>query len=234
MYVSLKLFPAWTRLQIAEVNGFNFMCCKVLLAIYFILSIGGVSIFAQGTAEANQQAQNVAIDETQMVLQEEATPAVTQQNVRMDSSIGTTLRAFFVLALVLALSYFFLRFLRRFSGQETYESSTIKIIASQSLRGQASVQIIEVANRIFVLGVGENVSLIAEVAEKEALDELRLQASQQIPKQSFAQLLRGKLTIQGADPKIKTILNTEQQTDRIRQLLVKKNTLEREESDSSE
>ena len=213
---------------------FNFMRCKVLLAIYFILSIGGVSVFAQGAAEANQQGQNVAVDETQMVLQEEAAPAAAQQNVRMGSSIGATLRAFFVLALVLALSYFFLRFLRRLSGQETYESSTIKIIASQSLRGQASVQIVEVANRVFVLGVGENVSLITEVTEKEALDELRLQASQQIPKQSFAQLLRGKLAIQGADPKMKTMLNTEQQADRIRQLLVKKNTLERGESDSSE
>ncbi len=170
-----------------------------------------------------------------MVLQEEAVPPATQQNVRMGSSIGATLRAFFVLALVLALSYFFLRFLRRLSGQETYESSTIKIIASQSLRGQASVQIVEVANRIFVLGVGENVSLITEVTEKEVLDELRLQASQQIPKQSFAQLLRGKLAIQGADPKMKTMLNTEQQADRIRQLLVKKNSLERRgESDSSE
>lgn len=186
-------------------------------------------VFAQeGSPQAidQQTQQPETLNEADFVLGEAATPKAVQ--VPVLTSMGATVRAFFVLALVLGLAYLFLRFLRKISGQEGGESSAIKIMASQTLKGQAGLYIVEIAHKVYILGVADTVNLISEITDKEVVDELRLQSSQQAPKQTFGQMFRGKLALQGVDPKVKTVLNTERQTDRLRQLLPKKDDIDRE------
>ncbi|MGL4523930.1 MAG: FliO/MopB family protein [Spirochaetia bacterium] len=189
----------------------------------FFLGPDALALFAQ-TPDATPAPIEQPLDETQFLLGTD--PATVMQDPlappRQSAlvSFGAGVRAFFVLALVLALAYFFLRFLRKLSGQEIQQSSVIKVMASQTLKGQASVHIIEVADSLYLLGVGDSVNLISEITDKDAIDQLKLELTrQQANPQGFAQLLRTKLAINGADPGVKTVLNTDQHADRLRQLL---------------
>lgn len=203
-----------------------------ILVIFLLYFCGGVcSVFSQGDAPlvVQEQVQPAVVNEAEMVLIEEIPNAQPAVSTNAFTSVGATFRAFFVLALVLAMAYLFLRFLRKLSGQESSESHVIKVMASQTLKGQCGLHIVEIAGKVYILGAGESVSLISEITNKEALDELRLSVNQKPLKQSFAQLLRGKLALQGVDPKIKTMLNTDEQADRLRQLLPKKTDINQKE-----
>lgn len=92
----------------------------------------------------------------------------------LTTSSGTIwmfVKVILVLAIVIALIYFLLRFVnartRSFS-----DGRAIRNVGGISVGSNRSVQLVKVGKRIFVVGVGETVSLLKEIGDTEEVQEL--------------------------------------------------------------
>lgn len=74
------------------------------------------------------------------------------------------LRMIAALAFVVALLYFLLRFINK-KSRSYQENNTVRHLGGTALGGSRSVQVIKIGKRIFVLGVGEDVSLLKEIED---------------------------------------------------------------------
>lgn len=99
---------------------------------------------------------------------------ITTKNLAGATSTSTAwmfIKVIFVLAIVIALIYILLRFInartRSFS-----EGRAIRNIGGISVGSNRSVQLVKVGERIYVVGVGENVSLLSEIADDREVQEL--------------------------------------------------------------
>ncbi|OXS78560.1 flagellar biosynthetic protein FliO [Domibacillus enclensis] len=75
------------------------------------------------------------------------------------------------LAFVVALLYFLLRFVNK-KSRSFQDTNVVRHLGGTALGGSRSVQIVKVGDSVFVLGVGEDISLIKEIedpAERQAL-----------------------------------------------------------------
>ncbi len=108
---------------------------------------------------------------------------------------GDFLRMFLFLGLVIAVIYLFFWMLRRISGKgASADQEIIKLLATQQLRNDHTIYLVEVGNQMLLLGGGSNqLSLITEITDKETVDELKLKSSQGEKGQgySFQNLLGG-------------------------------------------
>ncbi|OMP68614.1 flagellar biosynthetic protein FliO [Domibacillus epiphyticus] len=75
------------------------------------------------------------------------------------------------LAFVVALLYFLLRFINK-KSRSYQENQTVLHLGGTALGGNRSVQVIKVGERVLVLGVGEDVSLLKEIDDKKERDKL--------------------------------------------------------------
>jgi flagellar protein FliO/FliZ len=88
-----------------------------------------------------------------------------------------------VLALVLGLIYLVFRIMKRVSKPKVASDSELKILASTSLGQGRAVHVIGVGSKAYLVGATDSaVSLIAEVEDKELIDELELKAATEPPK----------------------------------------------------
>lgn len=91
---------------------------------------------------------------------------------------GDFVRMIFVLGGLIALIYGFFWLLKRFSGVRNEGEEALRIIAARSLKGDSSLHLVEVGRRIFLIGSASGaVNLIAEIDDKETVDNLKLQSS---------------------------------------------------------
>ncbi|MEQ6387838.1 flagellar biosynthetic protein FliO [Bacillaceae bacterium S4-13-58] len=83
----------------------------------------------------------------------------------------TLVKMVFSLFFVLALIYFLLRFInkrnRMFSRVKTLEN-----LGGLSLGTNRSIQIVRIANRYYVVGVGDNVDLLTEITDEDTIAEI--------------------------------------------------------------
>ena len=85
--------------------------------------------------------------------------------------------------------------LKRFSGMKSEGADVIHLYATQPLKGDSALHLVEAGKRIFLIGSsGSSVNLISEIDDKESLDEIRLRASAAPPQVSggFAGLFKDK------------------------------------------
>ena len=88
--------------------------------------------------------------------------------------LGDFLRMILFLGLVIAAIYLFFYFLKRLSGRTAAESGLIRLLGSRSLKGEASVHLVEIGNQTFLVGSG-SANLISEITDKETLDGPKLE-----------------------------------------------------------
>lgn len=83
----------------------------------------------------------------------------------------TLVKMVFSLLFVLALIYFLLRFINKrnkmFSRVKTLEN-----LGGLSLGTNRSIQIVRIANRYYVVGVGDNVDLLTEITDEATIEEI--------------------------------------------------------------
>lgn len=99
----------------------------------------------------------------------------TENENKESKSVGVTIWDFvkmiFATIFVVALLYFLLKFIneksRRFRSTQLVEN-----LGGTSLGANRSLQIVKVGDRVFVVGVGENVQLIKEIDDKEEVSKL--------------------------------------------------------------
>jgi flagellar protein FliO/FliZ len=90
------------------------------------------------------------------------------------------LRTIAVLAVIVVGIYLVFRFLLKKRHPFTRESEIIKVLASFQIAANKSIQIVEIAEKMLVLGVSDsNINLITTIEEKETIDRIRLLSSKE-------------------------------------------------------
>jgi len=89
------------------------------------------------------------------------------------SSIGVFdyIKVLFALGLVIGLLIFILKMLNR--KNMAYQQNTLmKNLGGISVGAQKSVQLLQIGNRLYIVGVGENISLIREIEDPEEMEQI--------------------------------------------------------------
>lgn len=104
------------------------------------------------------------------------------------------LRMVLVLGLVVVAIYGVFHILRKNSAAGGSDDDLIAVLGSRGLPGNRSLHLVEVGKQVFLVGASErSVELVAEIADQESLDEIRLQAANrpQTGRKNFADILSG-------------------------------------------
>jgi len=90
--------------------------------------------------------------------------------------IGTFIETILILTLFVSGLYMLFRFIQKKKGTSVSGETAIKLLSSRSVGGNRMLQIVEVGNQIFFIGLGDgSINLIAEIEDKETVDWLRMQ-----------------------------------------------------------
>jgi flagellar protein FliO/FliZ len=82
------------------------------------------------------------------------------------------------LLVVVGVIYLIFFVLKRGMGKKIIENELIKILGSRIITGTKSLHLVDVGGSIFLVGsANDSISLISEIAEKEAKDTIRLAAA---------------------------------------------------------
>lgn len=148
---------------------------------------------AAGTSAASPAPAGV-VDETKLVGDLGGAAAGAGPNVAGPANFGVwdLLRMVIILGLVVAAIYGIFYLIRKGSRPPASTTSLIGVWGSQSLPGGQWIHLVAVQKQLFLLGgTDSNITLIKEITDAEAIDEMRLQASQQpeAGKARFADLI---------------------------------------------
>ncbi len=83
------------------------------------------------------------------------------------SYLAYSLKAFGSLLIVLALMFFAMYFLKKLNVSSRFKSGRINVIDRLYIDNKRSIVIAKIDNRVFALGVGENINVITELKEDE-------------------------------------------------------------------
>ncbi len=140
--------------------------------IAFVLAAAmaaGGTMFAQATANPEQL---IKIgDETGTAAQASAPQPLV--------STWDFVRMVLILAAVVGAIYLFFFLLRRGATPARAESGLIRVLGQRSLTGSRGLYLVEVGTSVFLVGAADaQVSLVAEITDKESLDAVRLAVAQ--------------------------------------------------------
>lgn len=108
------------------------------------------------------------------------------------------IKVFFALLLVLALIYLLLKFLNK-RNKAFQQVKTLENIGGISVGQNKSIQIIRIGNRVYVVGVGDNVELLHEMDEVEKEDLLHMNKTKEFQSGSLiTSLFQQKKTDDGS------------------------------------
>ncbi len=189
-----------------ETGGGKLKTAKLLCVVLLCLS-GGAALYSQDKAAQNSTASkpgftvadgNSRPAETELLLEEpgnvdNAELPFTDRRELPGVGFGDFLRMILVLGFVIALIYGFVWLLRRFTTQKGESEETINLLSTRPLKGDASLHLVEVGGKIYMLGSGSGgVNLLAEISDEDSVNEIRLNVSRdRVPAAGgFARLLK--------------------------------------------
>ncbi|MCL2154982.1 MAG: flagellar biosynthetic protein FliO [Leptospirales bacterium] len=104
--------------------------------------------------------------------------------IEEESASWLIIKTLFVLGLFIGGFYFFYKFVAQKTGLNLSGQEAIRILSTVSLGTNKFIQIIDVAGKIFLLGVTDNnINLLTEIKDKEEIDRIRLLSSRSTPVQ---------------------------------------------------
>ncbi len=125
-----------------------------------------------------------------VVAQEQAVPPAEEELFFADSNseavvpsdgeltafgFSDLIRMVVVLVAVVGAIYGAVALIKRFNRGAVEESSAIRVLASKTIAGGKSVHAVQVGQKVYLLGAGDaTIGLIAEVSDRESVDELQL------------------------------------------------------------
>ena len=128
-----------------------------------------------------------AVDETTLAIGEGPAGAQAAKSAAGSNTFSYFLRMVVVLALVVAAIYVVYRLMRRVSRPKQADDSSLKLLASRSLGPGKSVHVLGLGAKAYLIGAADSsISLIAQLDDKEFVDELFLKAAQSPPKEGSA------------------------------------------------
>ncbi|MFC5463754.1 flagellar biosynthetic protein FliO [Lederbergia graminis] len=108
-------------------------------------------------------------------------PDANTESDQLSITFVDGLQMIFALIFVIAILYFLLRFINKRS-QSFQQNRLIQNIGGTSLGGNKSIQIVKVGNQLFIVGVGEDITLLKEITDKEEYEAYLLQHNEQLEK----------------------------------------------------
>ena len=85
----------------------------------------------------------------------------------------------FATVLLSALLYFVLKFVNK-KGRLFKSTQLIENLGGTTLGANRSVQLIKIGNRLFIVGVGENIQLLKEIDDEQEYEQIILEYNNQI------------------------------------------------------
>ncbi len=164
--------------------------------IILVIIIFCASVSAQEAGDAYENSVSDRPAETELLLNQDNGETPIEDTVDLPGiGFGDFLRMFLILGFVIALIYGLFWLLKRFSVGKVQGEEILQIISSRPLKGDAALHLVEVGNRLLLIGsAGSSVNLIAEIDDKETIDGIRLQASSiQETREGFSQLFKKRL-----------------------------------------
>ncbi|MBS4198967.1 flagellar biosynthetic protein FliO [Bacillus sp. FJAT-49732] len=118
-------------------------------------------------------------DEKKDKIQEINQPEKTENQNSFGVGITEFLKMIFALIFVIAILYFLLKFINKRS-QSYQQNRLVQNLGGTPLGGNRSIQIVKVGNRLLILGVGEDVQLLKEIADEEEYENYIRQYEEQL------------------------------------------------------
>ncbi|QHS22259.1 flagellar protein [Virgibacillus sp. MSP4-1] len=114
-----------------------------------------------------------------------------EQELQADSGslMGNLMKMVFMLLIVLALIYFLLKFLQK-RNKMFQQVQALENLGGISLGSNKSVQMVRIADRIYVIGVGEDISMLTEIEDEETKEELLKEDQEANTNQPFKAMLK--------------------------------------------
>ncbi|GAA0495677.1 hypothetical protein GCM10008986_23070 [Salinibacillus aidingensis] len=105
------------------------------------------------------------------------------------SLMGNLIKMVIMLLIVLALIYFLLKFLQK-RNKMFQQVQALENLGGISLGSNKSVQMVRIADRVFVIGVGEDISMLTEIEDEETKEELLKEDQEANTNQPFKAMLK--------------------------------------------
>ena len=158
-------------------EGMRFIILTVFTFMLIVLSVSAATAYAQNAspstensaAENNVPGQNFAEDDFKPQIEEE-------------SAAWLIIKTILVLALFVGGFYYFYKFVTQKSGMNLSGQEAIQILSTVSLGANKFIQIVDVAGKLFLLGVTDSsINLLTEIKDKDEIDRIRLLSSRSTP-----------------------------------------------------
>ncbi|MGP1444726.1 MAG: FliO/MopB family protein [Treponema sp.] len=171
-----------------------------IVFLFILLSCVAAVVYADDAGQ-NKLSQAIptsgAASETAIVLQTDETllpvaDTVAPQSSGRSSTAGMLFQLVISLAVVCALIYGVLYFIRRSKRFTAADDPFLKNVASLALAPNKNLHIVTLIDKAYLIGAADSsLSLIAEITDKELIDAMNLHAAQTAgPKQDFGSLLQ--------------------------------------------
>ena len=144
------------------------LCFAIMMAITFLapMNFAHAASGSQSVTECWQNPQAEGCEDTDPAAEEENS---TSADVGL--GIWDYMKMLFSLGIVLALLIFVLKFLNKKSGNYQ-QNKVVQNIGGISVGAQKSVQLLHIGDKLYVVGVGEDVHLIKEINDPEEVERL--------------------------------------------------------------
>jgi flagellar protein FliO/FliZ len=142
----------------------------IIFACLFLLGVGGTAVTAAETFNGNVKD---CIDHPDKC-QDPGTSTKDKSNATNDVSgvnVWDYIKMLFALLFVIVLIYYLIKFINK-KSQSFQDSKLIQHLGGSPLGGNRSIQLVKVGDRIFILGVGENIELLKEINDQEEYKKL--------------------------------------------------------------
>lgn len=151
---------------------------KRLIQVFIVVLLCNVllNVAPEKVALANTNS-NVVDDEYLQNLNKDKkdTPTVSDEKSKNEETVGLTffdyVKTLFFLIVVLAILIYVLKFIGKKSASYQ-QNSIVKNLGGTSLGAQKSVQLIRIGDKIYVIGVGDDVQLIKEITDPNEVEEI--------------------------------------------------------------
>jgi flagellar protein FliO/FliZ len=151
--------------------------------VLYILLILCVLLFGQAFAAPESDKKDTKVGQTQSESKttdsgvdfKKPNPEALDSSLKESQTSGDVLwmivRVFFALAFVGILIFFLVRFLSRKSGNFN-STRKLRIVAGIGLSPQKSMQIVEVGNKLYIVGVGNDIQVLDKIEAPEEIEAL--------------------------------------------------------------
>ncbi|MBD7936713.1 flagellar biosynthetic protein FliO [Cytobacillus sp. FSL K6-0265] len=162
--------------------------CLLTISCLFLTQLLIVTASAESRSVEEMVNDEEKSAETNEVEQDIDSEEITADTTDVGLSAWDFIKMIFATVFVVALLYGLLKFVNKKS--RSYKSTNVvNHLGGTALGQNRSVQVVKIGEKVYILGVGENVQLISEVADKEERETLlkhyEEQGEQSLPARQF-------------------------------------------------